>query len=279
MITNQSINKEKQLTETEHRHTPILRTNTQQSEIEDENQDSQSLVRKNSTTSNQQQARKQPSITDNQKNIEKNIQEANITTRKTKPNATKPDYKIDNPTPTLDDYNFPHLPKQTEKEDDQQQQKITDNQKTQLTSDITVIPETRPEDMPDTIAIPEIDLQAMPQMKTPEILSPSVVTNNRFQTLQKTTGTTPETTDSSTPIINDVATNNELILLEQQHRKAKTLATQLHKRSFIDTGRLINATKTEKEQLLALAMYFCLGKYDPSDKYIQTYRNRTITNI
>ena len=274
MITNQSINKEKQLTETEHRHTPILRTNTQQSEIEDKNQDSQSLVRKNTTTSNQQQARKQPSITDNQKNIEKNIQEANITTRK-----TKPDYKIDNPTPTLDDYNFPHLPKQTEKEDDQQQQKITDNQKTQLTSDITVIPETRPEDMPDTIAIPEIDLQAMPQMKTPEILSPSVVTNNRFQTLQKTTGTTPETIDSSTPNINDVATNNELILLEQQHRKAKTLATQLHKRSFIDTGRLINATKTEKEQLLALAMYFCLGKYDPSDKYIQTYRNRTITNI
>ena len=179
----------------------------------------------------------------------------------------------------MDDNNFPQLPKQTEKEDNQQQQKTTDNQKIQLTSEITVIPKTRLEDMPDTIAIAVTDLQAMPQTQSPEILSPSVVTKNRFQTLQKTPDTTPETIDSSTPNINDTATNNELIPLEQQQREAKTLATRLHKRSFIDTGCLINATNTEKERLLALAMYYCLGKYDPSDKYIPTYRKRTITNI
>ena len=40
----------------------------------------------------------------------------------------------------------------------------------------------------------------------PEILSPSVVTNNRYQILQKTLDSTPETIDSSTPNINDIAT-------------------------------------------------------------------------
>ena len=148
-----------------------------------------------------------------------------------------------------------------------------------MTLETVVIPETRPDDMPDIMAIPETDLEAMPQTQTPEILWPVVVTNNRFQTLQKTPDTTPETIDSSTPNINDIVTNNELIPLDQQQREAKTLATRLHKRSFIDTGCLINATKTEEERLLALAMYYCLGKYDPSDKYTQTYRNRTIINI
>ena len=44
--------------------------------------------------------------------------------------------------------------------------------------------------------------------------------------------------DSSSPNINDIATNNDLIPLDQQQREAKKLATQLHKRRFIDTGCL-----------------------------------------
>ena len=153
----------------------------------------------------------------------------------------------------MDNNNFPELPKPIEKEDDQQQQKTTDNQKTQMTSETIVIPETAPEDMPDIMAIPETNLEAMPQMQTPEILSPSAVTN-KLKKLKKTPDITQETIDPSTPNINDTATNNELIALDQQQQKAKTLATRLHKRSFIDTGCLINATKTEKERLLALAM-------------------------
>ena len=78
--------------------------------------------------------------------------------------------------------------------------------------------------------------------------------------------------------MNDLATNSDLIPLGQQQREAKTLATRLHKRSFIDTGCLKNETKTKKERSLALAMYD-LGQYDPSDKYTQTYRNKTVINI
>ena len=143
---------------------------------------------------------------DNQKNIEKNIRQTNITTRKVRKNATKPEYKIDNPAPTLDNNNLPQLQKQTEKEDNQQQQKTTDNQKTQMTSETTVISQNQPEEMPDITAIPETDPEAMSQTQTKEILSPSVVTNNRYQILQKTLDSTPETIDSSTPNINDIAT-------------------------------------------------------------------------
>ena len=142
--------------------------------------------------------------------------------------------------------NFPQLPKQTEKEDDQQKQKTTDHQKTQMTSETTAIPETRPEDMPDIMAIPETGLEAMPQTQTPEILSPSVVTNNRFQTQQKTPNTTLETFDSSTPNINNIATNKELIPLDQQQPEAKALATRLHQRSFTGTGCLIMQQKKRK---------------------------------
>ena len=110
----------------------------------------------------------------------------------------------------LQNNNFPQLPKQTQKEDNQQQQKTTDK-KNQMTPETTVIPETRPEEMPDIITIPETDLEAMSQTQTTEILSPSVVTNNRVQIPQKTLDTTPETIDSSTPNINDLATNNDLI--------------------------------------------------------------------
>ena len=216
---DQPINQQRKTKTTYRNETPTY-TDTEdeyskKSKTDDKNQDSRSPIRKTTAKPNHQQTRNQPSIIDNQKNIEKNIQQTNITTRKAKTNSTKPYYKIDNPTPTLDNNNFPQLPKQTEKEDDQQQQKTTENQRTQITSETMVIPETQPEDMPDIMAIPETDLEAMPQMQTPEILSPSAITN-RFQTLQETSDTTQETTDSSTPNINDIATNNKLIPLDPQ---------------------------------------------------------------
>ena len=247
---DQPINQQRKTKATYRNRTPTY-TDTEdeystKSETDDENQDSRSPIRKTTTKPNQEQTRKQPSITDNQKNIEKNIQQTTITTRKAKTNATKPEYKIDNPAPTLGNSNFPQLPKQTEKEDDQQKQKTTDHQKTQMTSETTAIPETRPEDMPDIMAIPETGLEAMPQTQTPEILSPSVATNNRFQTQQKTPNTTLETFDSSTPNINNIATNKELIPLDQQQPEAKALATRLHQRSFTDTGCLIMQQKKRK---------------------------------
>lgn len=49
--------------------------------------------------------------------------------------------------------------------------------------------------------------------------------------------------------------------------------------NFVDTGCLNNATTKEKENDLALSMYYKLGKYDPLDKYVKTYKNKDIIKL
>lgn len=97
-------------------------------------------------------------------------------------------------------HTYTHTPeKNTEKEDNQQQQQqknTPNNQKTQTPTEIVVIPETNPE--------------AIPQIQTSELLSPTVVTKKRFDILQNMLDTTPEMIDSI-PNTNDVTPRNELI--------------------------------------------------------------------
>ena len=47
--------------------------------------------------------------------------------------------------------------------------------------------------------------------------------------------------------------------------------------NFVDTGAFRNAT-LEQENLTALAMYYTLGEYDPSNRFIKTYRNKGTIN-
>ena len=48
--------------------------------------------------------------------------------------------------------------------------------------------------------------------------------------------------------------------------------------NFLDTGTaLTNAYEVEKHFIIALvAMYYKLGRYDPSDKFVQTYKNKVL---
>lgn len=48
---------------------------------------------------------------------------------------------------------------------------------------------------------------------------------------------------------------------------------------FRDGQCLNNTTSTERENILALAIYYKLGKFDPSDKHIHTYKNKDIINL
>ena len=48
--------------------------------------------------------------------------------------------------------------------------------------------------------------------------------------------------------------------------------------NFVDTGSFLNATLEEKENLTALAMYYTLGDYDSSNKFIKTFRNKDTIN-
>lgn len=46
--------------------------------------------------------------------------------------------------------------------------------------------------------------------------------------------------------------------------------------NFRVTGCLNNAAATKKENILPLAMYYKLGKFDPSGKHVKAYRNKNI---
>ena len=48
--------------------------------------------------------------------------------------------------------------------------------------------------------------------------------------------------------------------------------------NFVDTGSFLNATLEEKENLTALAIYYTLGDYDPSNKFIKNFRNKDTIN-
>ena len=49
--------------------------------------------------------------------------------------------------------------------------------------------------------------------------------------------------------------------------------------NFLDTGTLTNAYQFEKHSIIALVMYYKLGRYDTSDKFVQTYKNKRVLQI
>ena len=49
--------------------------------------------------------------------------------------------------------------------------------------------------------------------------------------------------------------------------------------NFLDTGTLTNPYEFEKHSIMALVMYYKLGRYDHSDKFVQTYKNKRTLQI
>ena len=49
--------------------------------------------------------------------------------------------------------------------------------------------------------------------------------------------------------------------------------------AFRDTRYLSNAIKTERNSIIALTMYFRLGRCDPSDKFTETYKNKDVIKL
>ena len=97
-------------------------------------------------------------------------------------------------------YTHTHTPEKKQKKkainNNNNKKNTPNNQKTQTPTEIMVTPETNPE--------------AIPQIQTSELLSPTVVTKKRFDILQNMLDTTPEMIDSI-PNTNDVTPRNELI--------------------------------------------------------------------
>ena len=124
--------------------------------------------------------------------------------------------------------------------------------------------------------IPETPLDQQNQYEENiKFLSPSLITTTNI------TKATPTPINTSPPTRNDIDERLKLHQLTIQTKpehltEAKKTATQLQKIGFIDTEYLINAYIFKRNYILALAVYYKLGRYDPSERFIQAYKNKDI---
>ena len=188
-------------------------------------------------------------------------QQENITIRKHETISTT-QYQINKEPPPKTNDNYPEIQKVKAAKENK---RSTTPPKQQQQSNITTIPETQ--------ITPETQTQETTQLS---FLSLRMVTKNCYQI----PNSTPETIDVTTPGNNEPTKETVSTPTPQhkQHQRAKTFATRLYRMNFVDTGSFLNATLEEKENLTALAMYYTLGHYDPSNKLIKTFRNKDTIN-
>ena len=107
---------------------------------------------------------------------------------------------------------------------------------------------------------------------------------------------TPEAINTSTPIIqtnpstkpkqyNTTLLNPVLYkkgkIIQQEKIQGRGLKTtqKLAKFNYRDPGFLANATAEERNQIIALSMYYQLGRYDPSNKFTTNYSNKYVLEL
>lgn len=57
------------------------------------------------------------------------------------------------------------------------------------------------------------------------------------------------------------------------------MTQRLAKLNYRDTGFLSNVTDEKRQQVIALLMYYQIGKFDPTNQFIGTCREKNITNL
>ena len=230
-----------------------------ENENESENQQKQQRQETTTTINNEIQQQNQVENQDQKQKETMNSQQKqeNVTIRKHKTTSTT-QYQINKEPPPKTTENYPEIQNTIAAKENKPNTSQTQQQQQ---SDIRIIPETQ--------IVPETQTQESTQFS---FLSPSMVTKNRYKILNST----PETIDVTTPESNEPNTKETTSTPTPQHQKAKTFATRLYRMKFADTGSFLNATLQEKENLTALAMYYTLGEYDPSNKFIKTFRNKDI---
>ena len=238
--------------------------NDNQSDSENEKQQQKQQQETNTTTTNetQQQNRAENREQQQQKTTNTQQQQENVTIRKPKTTSTT-QYQINKEPPPKTTDNYSEIQKATAVKENK---RSTSPPQKQKQSDITTIPETQ--------IVPETQTQETTQFS---FLSPSMVTKNRYQIPNYT----PETIHVTTPENNKPNTKETVSTATPQHeqqQRTKTFATRLYRMNFVDTGSFVNAALEEKENLTALVMYYTLGDFDPSNKFIKTFRNKNTIN-
>ena len=203
------------------------------------------------------------------------INNPNVTKRKSRPqknqnNNNKQLYYIDNLPPQLSQENYPPLTTNKNQNDAQQI-----NINIQSSQNKTIIEETPISQQPTN---EEDDIDSL----TPPVVS------KPFRS------TTPKPIDTPTPTTTQIQTkqvyNKEIIMpklykkgkiIKQEtiHGDALKMTQRLAKLSYRDVGFLSNATEDERRRIIALSMYYQIGRYDPSNPFIRTHSNKDIITL
>ena len=232
--------------------------NDNQPDSESKNQQEQQQQEPNTTTTNETQQQNQA-----ENREQKQQQQKNFTIRKAKTTSST-QYHINKEPPPKTTDNYPEIQKTTPTK--KENKRSTSPPQKQAQPELTTIPETQ--------IVSGTQTQEATQISFP---SPSMVTKNRYQI----PSSTPETIDVTTPANNEPnnkETTSTPTPQHEQHQRTKTFTTRLYRMNFVDTGAFRNATLEEQENLTALAMYYTLGEYDPSNRFIKTYRNKGTIN-
>ena len=232
--------------------------NDNQPDSESKNQQEQQQQEPNTTTTNETQQQNQAENWE-----QKQQQQKNFTIRKAKTTSST-QYHINKEPPPKTTDNYPEIQKTTPTK--KENKRSTSPPQKQAQPELTTIPETQ--------IVSGTQTQEATQIS---FLSPSMVTKNRYQI----PSSTPETIDVTTPANNEPnnkETTSTPTPQHEQHQRTKTFTTRLYRMNFVDTGAFRNATLEEQENLTALAMYYTLGEYDPSNRFIKTYRNKGTIN-
>ena len=232
--------------------------NDNQPDSESKNQQEQQQQEPNTTTTNETQQQNQA-----ENREQKQQQQKNFTIRKAKTTSST-QYHINKEPPPKTTDNYPEIQKTTPTK--KENKRSTSPPQKQAQPELTTIPETQ--------IVSGTQTQEATQIS---FLSPSMVTKNRYQI----PSSTPETIDVTTPANNEPnnkETTSTPTPQHEQHQRTKTFTTRLYRMNFVDTGAFRNATLEEQENLTALAMYYTLGEYDPSNRFIKTYRNKGTIN-
>ena len=203
------------------------------------------------------------------------INNPNVTQRKSRPqknqnNNNKQLYYIDNVPSQLSQENYPPLTTNKNQNDAQQI-----NINIQSSQNKTIIEETPISQQPTN---EEDDIDSL----TPPVVS------KPFRS------TTPKPIDTPTPTTTQIQTkhvyNKEIIMpklykkgkiIKQEtiHGDALKMTQRLAKLSYRDIGFLSNATDEERRRIIALSMYYQIGRFDPSNPFLRTYRDKNIISL
>ena len=113
------------------------------------------------------------------------------------------------------------------------------------------------------------------------VVTISTKTPGAINTLTPTIQTNPSTKPKqyNTSLLNPVLYNKGKITPQEKiQERALKMTQKLAKSNYRDTGFLTKATTDERNHLPS-TMYYQIGRYDPSNKFITTYSNKDVLEL